>query len=268
MQGKGREVVFFSQGFFGYGELGNFRQWSLAHFAPIILAVAAILLIYKYRESLRKYTHEKTARFIYCFIMIICEMSYFWRLVYVGPGTDPDKTMMGFLPLQVCQWTLIATTFMMMSESKRLFQLSFFLTMSAGLLPILFPAVISAMGPTYYRYYQYWGEHLLPVVGMFYMMFVHEYKPKAYGIPMTIGALFLLAIPCVYFNGKYEDAHYLYLKHGNFAMLDFLPDSIFLTGLVLVAAVLMLLSLDWLVFRIATRPRTGKTKTVKNKTAE
>ena len=93
---------------------------------------------------------------------------------------------------------------------------------------------------------------------MFYMMFVHKFEPKPYGILMTIGALFLLALPCVYFNGKYEDAHYLYLKHGSFAMLDFLPDSVFLTGVILTAAVLVLLSLDWLVYSII-RKRCSKT---------
>lgn len=258
MEGKVREVIYFSSGFFGYGEKGDFRQWSLAHFVPIILAVIAIILIKKYSDRIRAWKGERTFRFIYAFVMMICEMSYFWRLAYVGPGTDPDKTMMAFLPLQVCQWTLICTMFMMMSKSKKLFNLSFFLTLSAGLLPILFPAVISAMGPGYYRYYQYWGEHLLPVVGMFYMMFVHKFEPKPYGILMTIGALFLLALPCVYFNGKYEDAHYLYLKHGSFAMLDFLPDSVFLTGVILTAAVLVLLSLDWLVYSII-RKRCSKT---------
>ena len=38
-------------------------------------------------------------------------------------------------------------------------------------------------------------------------------------------------------------------------MLDFLPDSIFLTGLVLVAAVLVLLSIDWLIYRLVTRKK-------------
>ena len=42
MDGKVREVIYFSKGFFGYGEMGNFRQWSLAHFMPIIVAIAAI----------------------------------------------------------------------------------------------------------------------------------------------------------------------------------------------------------------------------------
>ncbi|MBO4393758.1 MAG: TIGR02206 family membrane protein [Spirochaetales bacterium] len=253
MDGKVREVIYYSAGFFGYGEKGDFQQWSLAHILPILLAIGAIVFIWFKKDRIREWKHERTFRFIYAFIMILCEMSYFWRLVYVGPGTDPDKTMMSFLPLQVCQWTLICTTFMMMSESKKLFNLSFFLTMSAGILPLLFPAVISAMGPRYYRYYQYWGEHLLPIVGMFYMMFVHRYEVKPYGIPLTIGALFCLAIPCIYFNGKYEDAQYLYLKHGDYSMLDFLPDSILLTGAVLLAAVLILLGLDYLIYRLATK---------------
>ncbi|MBO4717088.1 MAG: hypothetical protein J5599_04255, partial [Spirochaetales bacterium] len=88
-------------------------------------------------------------------------------------------------------------------------------------------------------------------------------RPKATGIPMTIAALFILAVPCVYLNNRYDDAHYLYLKHGNFAMLDFLPDSIFLTGLVLVIAVLILLSLDWLVYRLATRKSRAKAEEIR-----
>ncbi|MBO4388694.1 MAG: YwaF family protein [Spirochaetales bacterium] len=255
MDGIAREVIYFKSGFFGYGTLGEFKQWTPAHFLPVLVAVGLIVLVWRFKDKIRNWKYEKDLRFIFAFIMILCEMSYFWRLVYVGPGTDPDKTMMGFLPLQVCQWTLITTVFMMMRESKKLFSLCFFLTMSAGLLPILFPAVISAMPPTYYRYYQYWGEHLLPIIGVYYMMFVHQYEPRPYGILMVLGFLFLLAVPCIYFNGKYEDAHYLYLKHGNFAMLDFLPDSIWLTGAVLVAAVLLLLGVDWLVYRLVTRKR-------------
>ena len=38
-------------------------------------------------------------------------------------------------------------------------------------------------------------------------------------------------------------------------MLDFLPDSIFLTGLILTMAVLVLLSIDWLVYRLVTRKK-------------
>ena len=245
-------MTYFRSGFFGLSSEVVFKPFSIAHFVPIILAVAAIILIWKKRDVIRQWKGENTFRFVYAFIMIICEMSYFWRLQYVGPGMDDDTTMMGFLPLQVCQWTLILTTFMMMSKSKRLFSMSFFMTMSVGLLPLFVPAVISYTGPTYYRYYQFWGEHLLPIVGMFYMMFVHGFEAKPSGIPMTLGFLVLLALPCIYFNEHFEDAEYMYLKHSTYSTLNFLPESPYLTLLVLMAAVLLLLGLTYVIYGLIT----------------
>ena len=252
-------MTYYRSGFFGLSTEVIFKPYSIAHFVPILLAVAAIILIWKKREAIREWKHENTFRFIYAFVMIICEMSYFWRLQYVGPGMDDDTTMMGFLPLQVCQWTLILTTFMMMSKSKRLFSMSFFMTMSVGLLPLFVPAVISYTGPTYYRYYQFWGEHLLPIVGMFYMMFVHGFDAKPSGIPMTLGFLFLLALPCIYFNEHFEDSEYMYLKHSEYDMLSFLPESPYLTLLVLLAAVLILLGLTYVIYGLITG-KLGKKK--------
>ena len=245
-------MTYFRSGFFGLSSEVVFKPFSIAHFVPILLAVAAIILIWKKRDAIRQWKGENTFRFVYAFIMIICEMSYFWRLQYVGPGMDDDTTMMGFLPLQVCQWTLILTTFMMMSKSKRLFSMSFFMTMSVGLLPLFVPAVISYTGPTYYRYYQFWGEHLLPIVGMFYMMFVHGFEAKPSGIPMTLGFLVLLALPCIYFNEHFEDAEYMYLKHLTYSTLNFLPESPYLTLLVLMAAVLLLLGLTYVIYGLIT----------------
>ena len=230
-------MTYFRSGFFGLSSEVVFKPFSIAHFVPIILAVAAIILIWKKREAIRQWKGENTFRFVYAFVMIICEMSYFWRLQYVGPGMDDDTTMMGFLPLQVCQWTLILTTFM---------------TMSVGLLPLFVPAVISYTGPTYYRYYQFWGEHLLPIVGMFYMMFVHGFEAKPSGIPMTLGFLVLLALPCIYFNEHFEDAEYMYLKHSTYSTLNFLPESPYLTLLVLMAAVLLLLGLTYVIYGLIT----------------
>ena len=245
-------MTYFRSGFFGLSSEVVFKPFSIAHFVPILLAVAAIILIWKKRDAIRQWKGENTFRFVYAFIMIICEMSYFWRLQYVGPGMDDDTTMMGFLPLQVCQWTLILTTFMMMSKSKRLFSMSFFMTMSVGLLPLFVPAVISYTGPTYYRYYQFWGEHLLPIVGMFYMMFVHGFEAKPSGIPMTLVFLVLLALPCIYFNEHFEDAEYMYLKHSTYSTLNFLPESPYLTLLVLMAAVLLLLGLTYVIYGLIT----------------
>ena len=42
-------VEFYKNGFFGYGEVGDFKTFSFWHFLPIILLIAAIILTYIYK---------------------------------------------------------------------------------------------------------------------------------------------------------------------------------------------------------------------------
>ena len=169
---------FFNEGFFGYGEKGNFKYWSLAHFAPIILFGVAIYLLFRYRAALREWKHEENFRFGLGIAMIICEMSYYWRLLYVGPGNLNEYNLLDKLPLQVCGWTCILCAIMLFKKSKFIYPICFYVCLTIGVFPLLTPAVISTAGPGYYRYYQYWLEHILPPLGVLYMTFVHGYRVK------------------------------------------------------------------------------------------
>lgn len=253
LQGNVQEIVFYSQGFFGYGAKGDFVQWSWAHFAPILFTLVAIVLTWKYRERLRSWRHEETARFIYVFIMLVLEMSYYWRLLYVGTAPGISDTFMDRLPLQICEWTLMVCCFMMLKKSPVLFDMAFFLTMSVGLLPLFFPAVIESTGPTYYRYYQFWGEHLPPIYGMYYMMFVHKMQPHPRGIACAIAMLAVLAVPAWHLNQMFEEADYLYLKPGEYGMISFLPNSMPLIIALYVSVVLALMGIDWFVWKRVSR---------------
>ncbi len=244
------QMVFYDQGFFGYGAPGSFTQWSLAHFAPILFTIVAVVLTWRWRERIRAWRHEETARYWYVFIMLMVGMSYYWRLLYVGPQDKISTTFMDRLPLQVCEWTLVICCFMMLKKSPLLFDMTYFLTMSFSLLPLAFPAVITNAGPLYYRYYQFWGEHLLPIYGMFYMMFVHRMTPHLRGIALSMGMLVLLAIPALFLNQAFEEANYLYLKPGAFEMIAFLPKSLPILGALYVVAVLALMGLAWLVWKL------------------
>ena len=62
---------FFNEGFFGYGEKGDFKYWSLAHFVPILVFVLGIYLIFRYREKIRDWKHEGDLRFAMAVAMII-----------------------------------------------------------------------------------------------------------------------------------------------------------------------------------------------------
>ncbi|MBO5312461.1 MAG: TIGR02206 family membrane protein [Clostridia bacterium] len=209
------QVNFYKDGFFGYAEKGNFKYWSLAHFVPIILLALGIFLIYFFREKLKNWKHEETFRFVFAFVMLMVEMSYFWRLLYVG-SSEPDRVvdLMDKLPLQVCEWTCIFACFMLMKKSKNLYQVCFFISLTLGIFPLLTPSVITTTGPSYYRYYQYWMEHILPILAVFYMTFVHDARPKLRGVGFASGFMSVLVTFALICNFNIPEANYLYLAIG------------------------------------------------------
>ena len=72
--------------------------------------VAVILLIRHYRQSLHQWKFEKNLRQVLAFALIICEMSYFWRLVAIPSlGANP----VDHLPITVCGWTVIFCSYML-----------------------------------------------------------------------------------------------------------------------------------------------------------
>lgn len=206
--------VFYSDGFFGYGEKGDFVPYSLMHFVPILVIILAIVAIYIKRDALRSWKFEGRFRYIYAFIMLLAEMSYFWRLSYVGDENGTNSLMLK-LPLQVCQWGLICAVFAMMSLNDDLFGINFFVTLCLTIPALFIPTVIARTGPTYYRYYQFWMEHGLPIIAVFYLMFVHGKKPRYKHLFLSIGLLMLMSVPCLILNRIIPNANYMYL--GNFA---------------------------------------------------
>ena len=207
-------TMFFREGFFGYGEPGDFTYYSLAHFAPIAVMLLAIWLVWHFRDRLRNWKHEETLRFGMAFVMMFLDMSYYWRLLYVGTSDPAQKTMLLELPLQVCGWVCIASVFMISKKSRILYQFCVYTSLTACIFPLLTPSVIITTGPAYYRYYQYWLEHMLPIISVLYMTFVHGYRPKLYGIPVSVGILSILTTLALVCNANIEGANYLFLATG------------------------------------------------------
>ena len=246
--GTSSTYQFYSEGFFGYGAQGDFVPWSLWHILPLAVIAAAIFLVWRYRDALRGWKGERGFRFFLAFVMMLVEMSYFWRTLYVGDewGTG---SLLGKLPLQVCQWGLICAMYALMSENDTLFGINFFVTNALTVPALFIPSVIVFTGPRYYRYYQFWMEHGLPLIAVYYMMFVHGKRPKYRHLWATVGLMVLLSIPCVAANCLIPGANYMYI--GNFTdssiqtvdPLAFLPHSLPLRYGILLAVVLALFHL-------------------------
>ena len=249
---------FYSAGFFGYGELGDFQYGSIWHLLPIALLIAGIFFTCRYRAQIKSWKHEETLRFVLAFVILMAEMSYFWRLLYVGSASPEKHNLMDKLPLQVCQWSAIFSVFMLMKKSRGLYDVCFYLCFTLGLVPMITPAVISTTGPRYYRYYQFWLEHTLPVYAVAYMTAVHGFvseRKKLYKPMLLLCALGVFAIPA---NFAYENANYLYLSANTdgASIANVLPANVGLRAVIYGCAALALffllsLLLPWLKKRFA-----------------
>lgn len=215
-------IQFYSEGFFGYGQPGDYVPYGLDFFIPILLLIGLAVLIVLMRKKIRNLSREKTIRFVLAFLIIVVEMSYYWRVLYVGVEGRDETSLLTKLPMQVCEWGAICAAFMLMSLSDTLFGINYFITFVGAGIAIFVPqTVIESCGPTYYRYYQFWGEHALPILATVYAIAVHKKKPRYRDLWVSYGLLCLLTVPATFANMAFPEANYLYLRLD----IPFMPDS-------------------------------------------
>lgn len=213
----------FFEYFFGTGTEVEFTNFTFAHFAPIILAVAVIFLIGRYRDQLRSSRWDMQIRYTMAFMLIICEMSYFWRLVGV-PSLNPNPV--DHLPITVCGWAVIFSSYMLVGKSQTLFDIAYFWLFSGTIFALITPTVITYTGPTRFRYYQFWVEHTLGYVAVFYMIFVHKMRPTVKSVVKSYVALGMLALIAYFANSMLgPGANYLFMAkpEDTPSILDILP---------------------------------------------
>lgn len=236
---------FFSY-FFGAGSEPEFTNFTFAHLAPILVAAAVIFIIYRCRDRLQGYKHEPVFRYILAFALIISEMSYYWRLVGV-PELGPNPV--DHLPIAVCGWAVIFCSYMVIGKSQTLFDISYFWLFSGSLFALLTPTVITYTGPTRFRYYQFWAEHTLGYIAVFYMIFVHNMRPNWWSMVKSYVALFIMAIIAYCTNNMLgPGANYLFMARPEStpSVLDILPPNFALRLMVMVSVITLMYFLAYL----------------------
>lgn len=235
--------------FFGENTQTEFTLFSLAHFAPILVAAALIFLIFRFRKSLADWKYEYTLRYTLAFILIISEMGYYWRLVGM-PELGPNP--IDNLPIAACGWAAIFLSYAVIGKSQTLFDFCYFWLFSGSLFALITPTLEFA-GPTRFRYYQFWTEHLSIYVTLFYLMFVHKMRPTVRSAVKSYIALAVMAAVAygtnVYLGGE---ANYLFLAKLP-PMLDILPDITVVRIGVMAAVITVMYILAYLPWYIKDR---------------
>ena len=231
--------------FFNQGSEPEFALFTPAHFAPILLLAIVLYLIYRYREALIKNPYETNLRYVLGFALIICDMSYYWRLA-ACPWLSAGPTE--HLPVGVCAWATIFSSFMIIGKSQKLFDIVYFWLLSGSLFALLTPTPLTYCGPTRFRYYQFWFEHTLGYIAIFYMIFVHKMRPTIRSLIRSYITLLCLAIFAAWVNHMLPGANYLYMARPESApsILDILPPNYALRVSIMIAAITAMFGLAYL----------------------
>ena len=245
--------------FFGAGSEVEFSLFTPAHFLPILTALAVIFLIRRKADTLRSWKHEEKIRYALAFALIICDMSYYWRLVGM-PSLQPGPVEN--LPIGVCQWAVIFCSFLVIGKSQTLFGIAYFWLLSGSLFALLTPTVLTYTGPTRFRYYQFWLEHTLGYIAIFYMIFVHKMRPSIRSAFKSMGALLALAFIAYQVNLAIPGANYLYMARPEAApsVLDILPANFALRTAIMLAVISAMFVLAYLPWHLKDR-KSAKEKT-------
>ena len=239
--------------FFGQGETAEFAIFTPAHFAPILVMLAVIFLIRGCRDRLANSKREYVWRYILAFALIISEMSYYWRLVGM-PALGPNPVEN--LPISVCGWAVIFCSFMVIGKNQTLFDISYFWLLCASVFAVLTPTPLTYTGPTRYRYYQFWAEHTLGYIAIFYMIFVHKMRPTLKSAVKSYVALAILTVIAFFANQLIgPGANYLYMAKPESApsVLDILPPNFALRLFVMAAVITALYALAYLPWYLMDR---------------
>ena len=245
--------------FFGQGAEVEFSIFTWAHFAPVAVAAAVIYLLYRFRRQIKNSTHEKTLRYVLAFMLIIADMSYYWRLVGM-PSLKPGPVEN--LPIGVCGWAVIFCSFMLVGKIQSLFDISYFWLLSGSLFALITPTPLTYTGPTRFRYYQFWAEHTLGYVAIFYMIFVHGMRPTVRSAVKSYSALAVMAVIAYSVNVMIgEGANYLYMARPEAApsVLDILPPNFTLRLIIMAAAITGMYFLAYLPWYLKDKKAKSKT---------
>ena len=243
------DYTYYCDGFFGFGPPGTFRAYSLMHFAPIVLCIGLLILVWFRRDKLRKWEGETHLRFVMAFLMFVMEFGFFVWLLYVG-DTSGNNSMMTKLPLHVCDLGLIICMFMVPSKNKTLFGINFFVTLFGATLACIIPqTVLDCADPSYFRYYQYFGEHLIPIFGTVYMIIVHRMRPRYRDIWVSTGVLAAMLIPAFWLNEAFPGSDYMFLRLDT----TLFPENQYVRAVAYTVLIIVIFHLMWFIWNAFTR---------------
>ena len=139
---------------------------------------------------------------------------------------------------------------MVPSKNKTLFGINFFVTLFGATLACIIPqTVLDCADPSYFRYYQYFGEHLIPIFDTVYMIIVHRMMPRYRDIWVSTGVLAAMLIPAFWLNEAFPGSDYMFLRLDT----TLFPENQYVRAVVYTVLIIVIFHLMWILWKLFMR---------------
>ncbi|MCR8850312.1 TIGR02206 family membrane protein [Rossellomorea sp. SC111] len=205
-------------------EVLNFRQeeypfelFSASHLAAILVSVGCIVGLYIFRERVQG-SVKGLLKWVLIILLVLSEVSF---QVWYGLNDQWDVTIN--LPFQLCSLSLYLCTIMLISSNYRMFEISFFSSMSGAFIAIVTPELF--FGFPHFRFFQFFLAHLSIVLSCLYMVWIEGYRLSFGSVIRAFMALNVIAV-VAYAVNKVAGANYMFLMHKpyNASPIDYLGE--------------------------------------------
>ncbi|UII57696.1 TIGR02206 family membrane protein [Cytobacillus spongiae] len=191
-----------------------FEWFSAYHMAVLVLFVVLSISLYVFRVWIR--THEKGVRMSMFGIAFTFETFYH---IWLWSGDEWDLSFT--LPLQLCSISLIIALLLLITQSKVLFQLLYFVGIAGALQALITPELF--LGFPHFRFIQFFTTHILIILIALFYVVIKGYRPTGKGLIQAFTFLNISAA-CAFIANRITNGNYMFLAHKpeNPSLLDYL----------------------------------------------
>ncbi|MCA1062551.1 TIGR02206 family membrane protein [Rossellomorea sp. AcN35-11] len=192
-----------------------FELFSVSHVAAMTLSIGCIFVLYGIRNRISERGRNVLKWLLVMMLLSSEALFHIWYLI--NDVWDPAIN----LPFQLCSISLYLCTFMLLTSSYKIFEITFFVSMSGALIAIFTPELF--FGFPHFRYFQFFLAHLAIVLSCLYMVWMEGFTLRFKSLLRAFGALNVMAI-IVYMVNELLGANYMFLSHKpyNASPIDFL----------------------------------------------
>ncbi|MBU5468051.1 TIGR02206 family membrane protein [Virgibacillus sp. MSJ-26] len=212
----------------------QFHMWDSSHLLTIFIIVVLLILIFTLRKRLTPF--RRPIRLIIGVLLILSRLSL--DLWYI---TTDQWTAQSSLPLELCSIASLLAGVMLLTKSRFLFEVLYFIAISGAVMAIVTPDLY--FGFPQYRYIQFFFDHFLLILAPLLMIWLYHYQLTWRSVFKSL--LFLNGLAGVVFIiNQLISANYMFLreKPSGASLLDVLgPYPYYLLSLEFIALSLFFL---------------------------